>query len=64
MLRMLIFGSAFTAMTGFGMNMSRSGFGLPSQLQKPISVRQSSVSAATYFAAGRLHSRGGFHGGK
>jgi len=59
----------FTGATGAAYLASAQGWGLPGQLDQPVSVRQGSTSGTRgptliYFGSHRRHFGGGFRGGK
>jgi hypothetical protein len=65
----LIAAGAFTAVTGSAYLASAAGWGLPGQLEKPVSIRDQSLGGRRhgtflYFGTTRRHFGGGFHGGK
>jgi len=68
----IIIAAIFVFVTGGAFLASAAGWGLPSQLDKPVSIREGSVGERRhagghtflYFGSSRSHAGGGFHGGK
>ena len=66
----MIFVTIFGGLTGGAYLASAQGWGLPGKLEKPISIRQQSVTGRRggpvflYFGSHRRHYGGGFRGGK
>ncbi len=67
----LLFAGALVVGTGLAWTGSAYGWGLPSMLDKPVSIRQESASRRSsgrgflYFGlVGRRHHGGGYRGGK
>ena len=67
----IIIAAVFLFITGGAMLASAAGWGLPTQLDKPVSIREGSIGAPRHaggrtflYFDSRSHAGGGFHGGK